>query len=78
MSVGATNITTTLTDGAIFALPYPYPFISTPFRPANYSTNQVGIPAIFPSPAPAPSFYTNRPVAMSSFNGIWPNGTWSL
>jgi len=77
-SVGATNITTTLTDSAIFALPYPYPFISTPFRPANYSTNQVGIPAIFPSPAPAPSFYTNRPVAMSSFNGISPNGTWSL
>ena len=90
---GATNITFTLSDTAIFPLPFPYPFISIPFLPGNYSgTNDQAIGlaeglgnlppngplASFPSPAPDPSLYTNTPVAMSSFNGVSPNGTWSL
>jgi hypothetical protein len=75
---GATNITTTLSDNAIFALPFPYPLISIPFSPANYSSNTNGGPATFPSPAPLPSFYTNAPAAMSNFNGLSANGTWSL
>ncbi|MGB7768515.1 MAG: YDG domain-containing protein [Verrucomicrobiia bacterium] len=90
---GVTNITFTLSDTAMFALPYPYPFISIPFKPADYSgtNNQTvgqqegfgilpanGPLADFPSPAPDPSLYTNTPVALSSFNGFSPNGTWSL
>ena len=75
---GANNITLTLSDAAAYALPFPYPLISTPFRPANYSSATNGGVALFPSPAPDPSFYTNTPVAMSCFNGLSPDGTWSL
>lgn len=71
----ATNITTTLDDAAVFPLPYPYPFISIPFTPADYST-QVPPAASFPAPAPSGTYDT--PVAMSDFNGVSPNGTWSL
>jgi subtilisin-like proprotein convertase family protein len=74
----ANNITLTLSDAAVFALPFPGPLISTPFRPANYSSATNGGPALFPAPAPDPSFYTNTPVAMSRFNGLSANGTWLL
>jgi hypothetical protein len=71
----ATNITTTLDDAAIFPLPYPYPLICIPFTPGDYST-QVPPAAAFPAPAPSGPYDT--PVAMSDFNGVSPNGTWSL
>jgi hypothetical protein len=71
----ATNITATLDDAALFPLPYPYPFISIPFTPADYST--IAPPAAS-FPAPAPSGPYDTPVAMSDFNGVSPNGTWSL
>jgi hypothetical protein len=74
----AINITMTLSDAAAFALPFPTPLISTPFRPANYSSVTNGGVALFPAPAPNPSFYTNTPVAMSGFDGLSANGTWSL
>ena len=71
----ATNITTTLDDAAVFPLPYPYPLICIPFTPGDYST-QVPPAAAFPAPAPSGPYDT--PVAMSDFNGVSPNGTWSL
>jgi hypothetical protein len=71
----ATNITTTLDDAAIFPLPYPYPLICIPFTPGDYST-QVPPAAAFPAPAPSGPYDT--PVAMSDFNGVSPNGAWSL
>jgi len=69
---GANNITMTLEDAAAFALPFPIPLISTPFRPGNYSSATNGGIALFPTPAPDPSFYTNTPAAMSNFNGYQP------
>lgn len=74
-TAGATNITITFSDSAVFSLPFPYPLISIPFTPGDYSTS---IPPAAAFPTPAPQGPYNTPVAMSNFNGDSPNGTWSL
>ena len=69
---GGTDIvdaTVTLDDNAAIPLPDSSPIVSGTYRPANYGTGDT-----WPAPAPAPS----GNVALSTFNGTDPNGTWSL
>ena len=68
----ATNITTTLDDAATFALPYPYPLISIPFRPADYSTVVPPL-AAFPSPAPVGPSHPRANVRL-----LWCVSQWHL
>jgi len=65
----ASNVTLTLDDAAAASLPDSGPLVSGTFKPTN-----AGGVDIFPSPAPPLSGGS----ALSIFNGIDPNGTWSL
>src|SRR4051794_336838 len=69
-STPVSNLTITLDDDAPSALPDNGPLVSGIFQPANF----VGPADSFPS-APLP-LGTN--VALSTFRGANPNGTWSL
>ena len=64
-----TNTTITLDDAAAATLPATQLMTGT-FKPTNVGTGDT-----FPAPAPAPSSNTTLGTA---FNGIDPNGTWSL
>lgn len=64
------NITLTLDDEAVDSLPDGGPLVSGTFKP----TNLEGVVDDFPAPAPTPS----GAVALSTFDGTNPNGTWSL
>lgn len=68
---GVSGITLTLDDAAASPLPDTGAIVSGTFRPADYSA---GGPDIFPAPAPAAPYGTT----LSAFNGINPNGDWSL
>ncbi|MDQ3800191.1 MAG: carboxypeptidase-like regulatory domain-containing protein [Acidobacteriota bacterium] len=78
-STAASNITVTLDDGASSILPDAGPCTSGTFRPSNVGTGDT-----FAAPAPAPSNPTDyaapagTATLASKFNGISPNGTWSL
>jgi subtilisin-like proprotein convertase family protein len=63
------GIVVTLDDDAATPLPEIGPLVSGTFQPANYGTGDT-----WPAPAPVPS----GDVALSTFNGTDPNGTWSL
>lgn len=63
------DLTITLDDQAVDALPENVVMTSGTFRPANYAG-----PDLFPAPAPVP----NANVALSSFNDLKPEGTWRL
>lgn len=66
------DLTLTLDDEADAALPgEEEPLTSGTFRPLNTNTF---IESIFPAPAPTPS----DDVALSTFDGINPNGQWQL
>ncbi len=66
----ASNVTVTLSDRSPFTLPQSFFLWSEPLKPTDWgSTNQ------FPAPAPAGPYGA---VAMSTFNGLAANGTWSL
>ena len=65
-----TNTYITLDDAAAAALPDGTKVITGTFRPTNIGTGDT-----FPAPAPAPSANTTLAAA---FNGIDPNGAWSL
>ena len=65
----ANNITITLDDEATQDLPDGVALVGGTYRPAN-------LPGIDPFPAPAPA--VNGDVALSTFNGAKPDGTWRL
>jgi subtilisin-like proprotein convertase family protein len=67
----ANSVTFTLSDSAATVLPNS-PISAGTFRPANY-TDGSG-PDVYPSPAPAGPYAS----ALSAFNGLSANGTWSL
>ena len=62
-------VTLTLDDAASTSLPDAGPLVSGTFKPTNINSLET-----FPAPAPTPSGGS----ALSVFNGISPNGTWSL
>lgn len=64
---GVTNVTLTFDDAA--TNPVPDPLVSGIFQPSNVAAGDT-----FPAPAPAPKGGS----ALSVFNGMNPNGTWSL
>ncbi len=65
-----TNVTITFNDAAAATIPAAGNLPSGSFKPTN-----VGAADVFPAPAPAASANTTLAAA---FNGINPNGTWSL
>lgn len=66
----ASNVTVTLTDRSPYPLPQSFAIWSQPLRPTDWSGS-----VLFPAPAPAGPYGA---VAMSTFNGLNPNGDWSL
>lgn len=66
-----TNLTLTFDDAAANPVPCSGTLASGTYRPTNCFDFD---PDAFPAPAPAP----NPTVALSNFDGIDPNGTWSL
>jgi subtilisin-like proprotein convertase family protein len=73
-SPDAANINLTFDDAAAGPIPDAGPHITGTFQPTNFGTGDT-----FAVPAPAAP-YLSPPVATfaSAFNGINPNGTWSL
>jgi hypothetical protein len=68
---GAINgITLTFDDAAASSLPDSGQITAGTYKPTNIDTNS----DVFPGPAPAAPYVTNLTV----FNGVNPNGTWSL
>lgn len=65
----ATNVTVHLTDASTFPLPQDFQLWSEPLRPTAYPPA-----AAFPAPAPSGPYGA----ALSTFNGLPANGTWSL
>ncbi|MBL8196606.1 MAG: hypothetical protein JNM06_22630 [Blastocatellia bacterium] len=68
-STDAVNLNFTLDDAAAMALPDNGPLVSGTFRPTNS-----GLTDTFAAPAPPAPYGT----MLSDFNGVSPNGTWSL
>jgi subtilisin-like proprotein convertase family protein len=66
---GIINQTLTFDDAA--ATPVPDPIVSGTYQPTNNGTGD-----FFPAPAPAGPY--PDPQLLSVFNGVSPNGTWSL
>ncbi len=66
----ASNVTLTIDDAALSALPPAGNLSTGSFRPTNIDPGDV-----FPAPAPAPSAQTTL---AGAFTGINPNGTWQL
>ena len=69
-----TNVTFTLSDQAYYPLPPYSPMADGTFQPADFAPNHTNSAYAFPSPAPAPPFYT----LLGTYDGLSPNGTWSL
>jgi hypothetical protein len=63
------NLTFTLSDQTTYPLPVDSPLLDGNFQPTDYATSYV-----FPSPAPPQPYATH----LSAFDGLSPNGTWSL
>jgi subtilisin-like proprotein convertase family protein len=68
------DVTFTLSDKAFYPLPVSSAVLHGTFKPTDYAPNHSDPAYAFPPPAPAPPYTTN----LSTFNGISPNGTWSL
>ena len=68
-STDVANLNLTFRDSAAGVLPDNGPSVSGTFRPSN-----IGATDTFNAPAPAAPYG----IALSEFNGINPNGTWSL
>jgi len=68
-STDVVNLNFTLDDAAAMALPDSGPLVSGTFRPTN-----IGLTDTFAAPAPPAPYGT----MLSDFNGVSPNGTWSL
>jgi hypothetical protein len=66
---GINNVTLTFDDAAASNLPDSSAIVSGTYKPTDFTTGDA-----FPSPAPAGPYGT----ALSVFNGLNPNGTWSL
>jgi len=64
-----TNVTLTFDDAAANNLPNNAQIVSGTYQPTNFGGGDT-----FPAPAPAGPYGA----ALSAFNGINPNGTWSL
>lgn len=69
MTPGSPVVDVTFDDNAMFAIPDTLDILTDSYRPASYSED-----VLLPAPAPAGPY----PAAMSVFNGIDPNGTWSV
>jgi hypothetical protein len=69
-----TDLTFTLADQASYPLPVSSPLGDGTFQPADYAPNHTNSLYAFPPPAPAPPFSAK----LATFNGLSPNGTWSL
>jgi hypothetical protein len=69
-SIDAVNANLTFDDAAAAGIPDAGPTVTGTFKPSN-----VGAGDQFPAPAPAPPA---DPQLLSTFNGLDPNGTWSL
>jgi subtilisin-like proprotein convertase family protein len=63
------NATLTFDDAAASTLPDASAIVSGTYKPTDFGTGD-----IFPSPAPGGPYGTT----LSAFNGLNPNGTWSL
>src|SRR6185369_16947085 len=63
------NVTLTFDDGAASSLPDSAAIASGSYKPTDFVSGDA-----FPSPAPAGPYGTT----LSAFNGLDPNGTWSL
>jgi subtilisin-like proprotein convertase family protein len=70
-SLDIVNVTLTLDDAAATSLPDAAQIVSGTFKPTNIGTGDQ-----FPAPAPAGPY--PDPQLLSVFNGVDPNGTWSL
>lgn len=68
--IDVTNIVIKLDDAALNPLPNNGPLVNGTFRPFNDDTSS----DVFPSPAPAAPYEDT----LADFNGVSPNGTWSL
>jgi subtilisin-like proprotein convertase family protein len=69
-----TNLTFTLSDQAYYPLPQPSPMLDGTFQPTDDAPNNTNSPYAFPLPAPAFPYSPN----LGTFDGLSPNGTWSL
>src|SRR5439155_15004700 len=68
-SAGINNVTLSFDDAAASNLPDSSAIVSGTYKPTDFVTGDT-----FPSPAPAGPYGT----ALSAFNGLDPNGAWSL
>ena len=77
-AVATSGVTLTLDDAAVGPLPNSGALASGTFRPTDYAVD----PETFPAPAPAGPYPSAAPAGSSTFatvyNGLAPNGTWSL
>ena len=74
-SIPMTNVTFTLSDQAYYPLPPPsYALLDGTFQPTDLAPNHTDPPYAFPAPAPTPPYTTS----LATFDGLSPNGTWSL
>jgi hypothetical protein len=64
------GVTLTFDDSAVSSLPDSGQITAGTYKPTNFDTNS----DVFPGPAPAAPYVTN----LATFNGLSPNGTWSL
>lgn len=69
-----TGLTFTLSDQAYYPLPVSSPLGDGNFQATDYAPNHTNLLYAFPPPAPAPPFATR----FATFDGLSPNGTWSL
>ncbi|HXC36478.1 MAG TPA: YDG domain-containing protein [Candidatus Acidoferrales bacterium] len=69
-----TDLTFTLADQAWYPLPVSAPLANGTFQPTDDAPNHTDPSYAFPSPAPAPPFAGD----LTAFNGLSPNGIWSL
>ena len=69
-----TDITFTLSDQAYYPLPPSSPLLDGTFQPTDLAPNHTNPAFAFPLPAPVPPYGT----ILGTFDGLSPNGTWSL
>jgi hypothetical protein len=69
-----TDLTFTLWDQAFYPLPPSSPLLDGIFQPTDLAPNHTDPAYVFPLPAPVPPYGT----VLGTFDGLSPNGTWSL